>query len=417
MKRKRVLYAALSAASVFVVFGAASCKKTAAAGSATVTFWYWDDTVSADYDAAIKEFEGSHPNITVRRSVIPWDDYWTKLQTALPTGTGPDVFWLNQPNAVSYLPTGYVASLEDWADAIHFENFNERFYTPFMYQGKRCAVPFMWDVIVLFYNKDAFDKAGLSYPDENWTWDDFYGAAQKLTIKNGNTTTRYGVLIDGNSMQSGVGPFIFQNGGSVYNSDGTKLTLNTPEAKDSIQRQLDMINGGYAPTQQMVSESTAPSLFMSGAAAMMSGLSVRVSMFAEGLGENLRVAPLPRQKRQATIYHNIAYAASASAKAPEAVKEFLVFLAGKRAAEIVSKTFAPCYTGMAGLYFQEYAWAGADYIPQAIDYGFPLPIASKNAGAVYTLVDSEMSKIFAAAGQVENKLANLETLVNAAIAK
>ena len=413
MKRKQIFGGAIMAALVMIAGG---CSKAASTGTQTVNFWYWDDLVSADYETLTAEFEAANPGIKVQRSVTPWADYWTKLQTALPTGTGPDVFWLNHPNAVSYLPTGHVMDLEPWAADIKYENFNERFYQPFTYQGKRYAVPFMWDDIVLFYNKAAFDQAGVAYPTADWTWDDYYGAAEKLTVKDGNITAQYGVLVHG-SMQSGVGPFIYQNGGSVYSADKTRLTLNTPEAAEAVQRQLDMINRGFAPTAQEVQESTADSLFISGAVAMLPGLSVRVSHYAEGLGGQLRVAPLPRQRQQGTIYHNIAYAAAAKTKAPEAVKKFLAFLASRRAAEAVSKTFAPCYSGTADLYFQEYMWADARYIPESINYGFPLPIASKNAGAVWTMVENEMMKIYASAGEVGNKLADLETLVNAEIAK
>ncbi|MDR2483118.1 MAG: sugar ABC transporter substrate-binding protein [Treponema sp.] len=420
MKRKQVfggpLAGAMMAALAALVMIAGGCSKAASTGTQTVNFWYWDDLVSGDYETLVKEFEAANPGIKVQRSVTPWADYWTKLQTALPSGTGPDVFWLNHPNAVSYLPTGHVMDLEPWAADIKYENFNERFYQPFVYQGKRYAVPFMWDDIVLFYNKAAFDQAGVAYPTADWTWDDYYGAAEKLTIKDGGVTTQYGVVVQG-SMQSGAGPFIYQNGGSVYNADRTQLTLNTPEAAEAVQRQLDMINRGFAPTIQEVQESSADSLFISGAVAMMPGLSVRVSHFAEGIGDQLRVAPLPRQRRQGTIYHNIAYAAAAKTKAPDAVKQFLAFLATRRAAEIVSKTFAPCYSGMADRYFQEYMWADARYIPESINYGFPLPIASKNAGAVWTMVEDEMMKIYAAAGEVGNKLADMETLVNAEIAK
>jgi multiple sugar transport system substrate-binding protein len=155
---------------------------------------------------------------------------------------------------------------------------------------------------------------------------------------------------------------------------------------------------------------------MSGAIAMIPGLSIRLGYYAETLGQNVRVAPLPRQKQQGTVYHNIAYVAAAKSKVPEAARKFLAFTATRRAAEIVSKTFAPCYTGTADLYFQEFAWADARYIPESINYGFPLPIASKNAGAAWTLVEDEMTKIYSVAGQVGNRLTDLENLVNAEIA-
>ena len=389
-----------------------------ASGSSSnvVKMWYWDDVVTADYRVMVREFEAANPGIKVELSVIPWDDYWTKLQTSLPTGTGPDVFWLNHPNAVSYLPTGHVMDLEPWAADINFSNFNERFYQPYSYRGKRYGVPFMWDDIVLFYNKALFDKAGIAYPNANWTWDDYYRAAQRLTVKSGNTTTQYGVLISG-EMQNGVAPFIYQNGSTVYNTDGTRAVVNTAGAREAVQRQLDMINGGFAPTTQQVAESGILQLFSSGVVAMMPHLSIRVSTLAEGLGRDLRVAPLPRQQRQATIFHNIAYAAAAKTKNPEGVRKFMAFLASRRAAEIVSKTFAPCFNGMAERYFQEYTWADTRYITESINYGFPLPIASKNAGALWALADTEMSKIYTRAGQLGNQLADLENLLNAELAK
>ncbi|MCL2558441.1 MAG: hypothetical protein FWE09_08175, partial [Treponema sp.] len=133
--------------------------------------------------------------------------------------------------------------------------------------------------------------------------------------------------------------------------------------------------------------------------------------------QDVRIAPLPRQERQATIFHNIAYAVSAQTRNPDEARKFLSFLASRRAAEIVSRTFAPCFNGMAELHFAEYAWANAHYIPGTIDYGFPLPIASRNAGSAWTMVENGLQSIFATAGQVGNGLAALEAEVNAEIAR
>src|SRR5262249_13550804 len=44
----------------------------------------------------------------------------------------------------------------------------------------------------LYYNRDLFDKAHVAYPNNNWTWQDFLTAAQKLTVHQGNDTTQWG---------------------------------------------------------------------------------------------------------------------------------------------------------------------------------------------------------------------------------
>ena len=407
----------------FMLFGLAAAMITALLGFScsgdsrtVVTMWYWDDLVSDDFDVIIREFEQVNPDIRVQKVVTPWATYWTRLQTALPTGSGPDIFWLNHPNTVTYLPTGLVRDLEDWADDINFDNFNPRFSEPFSHNGRRFGLPFMWDSIVLFYNKAIFDKMGVAYPDENWTWDDYYSAAEKLTLREGQNVVHYGA-VPNSSMQSGVGPMIYQSGATPFNADRTRIMLNTPQAIDAVQRQLDMINSGFAPTQQVISESSVMALFGSGAVAMSSNLSVRISHFAELMGRDVRIAPLPRQAQQATVFHNIAYAVSEKTRNPDAVRKFISFLASKRAAEIVAHTFAPCFNGMAELTFAEYEWANAGYIPESINYGYPLPIASRNAGSAWTMTENGLAGIFAAAGQVGNQLADLEDQVNAEIAR
>jgi multiple sugar transport system substrate-binding protein len=314
------------------------------------------------------------------------------------------------------MPTGLVKDLEPWAADINFNNFNERFTQAFSYQGKRYAVPFMWDSNVLFYNKAHFDRAGVAYPNENWTWDDFYDAARRLTIREGGNTVQYGVLVHPN-FQSGVGPFIFQNGQTVLNADRTRSILDNPATRDTIQRQLDMINGGYAPTMQVIAESTELALFSSGVVSMLTAHSIRVSHFADGLGRNLGVAHLPQQQRRATIFHNIAHAASARTRNEEGTRQLIAFMASRRLAEIISTTFAPCFTGMSDRFFAEYAWAGAGIIPSTIDYAFPLVVAARNSGAVGTLMGNELTRIYTNAGQLGNQLAEFDRIINAEIAR
>lgn len=390
------------------------CKNNA--GTKVINLWYWDQNADPVYNQFIAEYESQNPGIKIAKSVTPWADYWTKLQTALPTGTGPDVFWLNHPNAVSYLPTGLVMDLESIAGDIHFENFNENFYKPFSYQGKRYGVPIFWDTIILFYNKALFDKAGIAYPNENWTWTELYNAAQVLTIRDGTRTTQYGVIAAADP-QSGFTNFVYQNGGRLFSDDRMRMTINSPEAREAIQLNLDLIyKYGCAPTPQILSETSSTTLFMSGAAAMLPEISANMSQYANVLGKNLQIAPLPKQKQRASVYHNIAYVASAKTKYPEEVKKLMVFLASREHADTLSKVWAPCFTGTTEQHFSAYNWINARYISEAIQYGVPLPISGKNAGAVYTLLNVEMSKIFATP-QLGNRLAALENIINAEIAK
>jgi len=157
-------------------------------------------------------------------------------------------------------------------------------------------------------------------------------------------------------------------------------------------------------------------MFQSGLIAMMPYISANLKQYAEVLGKDLGVAPLPKQKQKASVYHNLAYAASAKTAHPTETKAFLAFLASKRHAEILSKVWSPCFKDSAELYFKEYSWLDTKYITEAITYGHALPISGKNAGQVYTLLGNELDKVYANP-QVGTGLANVQSVINAQIAK
>ncbi|HEX3045577.1 MAG TPA: extracellular solute-binding protein, partial [Bacillota bacterium] len=53
-------------------------------------------------------------------------------------------------------------------------------------KGKLMAFPYRSDIYILYYNKDIFDKAGVPYPTNDMTWDQFQATAKKLTSGQGN---------------------------------------------------------------------------------------------------------------------------------------------------------------------------------------------------------------------------------------
>jgi hypothetical protein len=126
---------------------------------------------------------------------------------------------------------------------------------------------------------------------------------------------------------------------------------------------------------------------------------------------------MPRQKQQASTYHNSNYVVSAKTKNPDAVKKVTAFLSSKRHAEIITNTFPPWYNGMTEIHFQKYNWVDTKYITEAMQYGFQFPFPSgSKAGPVRTMMEQEMNKIFTKP-QLGNSLAEMQTLLNAELAK
>ncbi len=99
---------------------------------------------------------------------------------------------------------------------------------------KVIGFPAVVDNIGLLYNKTLFDKAGLAYPTADWTWEDFRNAAKKLT-DTANHVYGYGYSVSGSEETTWqFWPHLWQNGGSIMNSAGTKSEFASPAGDDAL---------------------------------------------------------------------------------------------------------------------------------------------------------------------------------------
>jgi multiple sugar transport system substrate-binding protein len=82
----------------------------------------------------------------------------------------------------------------------------------------------------MFYRKDMFDAAGLSYPTKDWTWDDFEADAKALTNPAQKT---YGFAIFAPESEYYWEPFLWQAGGHLTSADGNSVAFNSPQGIES----------------------------------------------------------------------------------------------------------------------------------------------------------------------------------------
>ena len=131
-----------------------------------------EETLNKMYEA----FHEAYPNITVQIETIAMDDYFTTMQTRIAGGTGPDCFEMNIENFGTYASQGILDDLSG-ADT---EGINQTALQAFQYDGTQYGIPENFSTVVLVYNKDLFDQAGIGYPDDSWTRDDVDAAAKKI---------------------------------------------------------------------------------------------------------------------------------------------------------------------------------------------------------------------------------------------
>ncbi|MGQ9630525.1 MAG: ABC transporter substrate-binding protein [bacterium] len=202
----------------------------------------------------------------------------------------PDVFYMSVSYVKDWVAMGALENLQRYVDRdIDPTNYFSGVFKMVRYpdaKGDMYAFPFAWVVCISYYNKDMFNKAGLPYPKEGWTYDDLLNYAKKLTVdKNGDgQTDQWGYYVYGRYAQ--FDPFIYGNGGDLTSSDFKRFTLgDDPRAKRAAQFLVDLVaKHKVSPTTAMMKGIKEP--FGEGLLAMITEGSWRIDTFRKSAGDN-----------------------------------------------------------------------------------------------------------------------------------
>jgi multiple sugar transport system substrate-binding protein len=357
-----VLCVALLVCTVSTVAGAEATTK--------LTLALWDDSQVSGIQMMVDKFMQDNPDITVEIQCTPWAQYWTSLEAAAMGGTLADVVMMHPEKVTAYAEGGMIASLDDLAasGAIDMTQFPQNIVKDFTVDGVKYGVPKDYSTFGLWYNKDLFDAAGLAYPTAEWTWDDLYNAAVKLTDKDAGV---YGFIARYDT-NDGAYHFIWQNGGDIINADQTASGFDDPATIGAIEYMVKFIQEGLSPTAADLANTDASSLFLSGKAAMQIAGSWMCSTYAAASDMHLDVAELPTGKQRACLCGGMGWVLSAADTQNEAAVKLITYLAGEDANIIQAQSGVaiPAYNGSQTAWVESWPQLNAQAFVNAASYGY-----------------------------------------------
>lgn len=407
---------------VLLVFGMmmfAGCGQESSSGSGNVKITYaiWDKNQKPGMDAIAEEFHKENPEITVEVQVIPWGQYWTKLEASATSDTMPDVFWMHSQSFLRYANNDLLMDLTDKVKGdVDLNNFPKDLVELYSKGGKLYAVPKDYDTIGLWYNKTLFDQKGIPYPDESWDWNKLVEVAQKLNDPDKGV---YGIVAPPDQ-QSFYYNFVFQNGGEILNKDKTKSGYAEEATQQAVQYAVDFSQKyKVSPTVQQLADMSREQYFESGKAAMGLFGSWMLGDFKENeyVAKNCDVTVLPKGKKQATIYNGLGNAVAAKTKHPEEALKFVKFLGGETANKIQAEKSAaiPAYKGT------EQGWVDANshfnvkVYPEMLKYAVIFPNSESREKWMQLEIDL-MSKIWSGDVSVKDGCNELAKQIDAMLA-
>jgi len=342
--KKIVGAAAAAVLAMGMVFAGGSGDKKAASKNEPVTLKWalWDYAQTVYYKPLIEAFEASHPNIKIEPLDLGSSDYSTMLSTQLTGGDSSiDVVTIKDiPGYATLVKAGQLLSLDSIVkdQKIDLKKYNGA-AEQMTVDGKLYELPFRSDFRVVFYNKDLFDKAGVAYPSNDMTWEEYDALARKMTSGSGASKV-YGVHY--HTWRSIIQCQAILEGKTVVQPP---YDFMKPYYERVLKQQKDGICMDYA---QLKTTSTHYSgVFYNNSVAMMEMgswfISTLGSQIAQGKTEvkNWGIVKEPHAKGVkpgTTVGTLTGVGVSMASKHWKEAGEFVAFLCGAQGAEVLAKT-------------------------------------------------------------------------------
>ena len=192
----------------------------------------------------LSEFEKNNPDIKVDFMHIP-QNYFQKIHLLFASNTAPDVIFINNLYLPVYANAGLLEEL----------SVNGTFYPQALealsWKGKLYAIPRDVSNLVIYYNKDLFDKKNIPYPKNDWTLDNFLETAKKLTDKN-----TFGISFEEDPLF--YLPYLMSNGGGILPDE-----ISKPESQNAITFYADLRKKYHvAPLKSESASATTAQMFL-----------------------------------------------------------------------------------------------------------------------------------------------------------
>jgi len=330
MRRTRVALILAACTMVATGCGSAGGGKDTGSGPASGQITVWDYYGEATpLKKSIARFTKTHPDIKVKYQAFDYDTTHDKFAVATSSGDAPDLATVDMTWIPSFAANGLLSDLTPLSGGKLNGTDMKSQYTAganeaMQYQGKQVATLYDFDAYALYYRKDILARKGIAVPK---TWDDLVTASNQMAERPspGAKPTRYGLQVLPDTFH--YSQLLFQNGGSILDSDGKKAAFNSDAGVEALDYMHGLIKDGgglyWADPNNTVAgvKDQQIGMFVNGPYMMgqlKSGAPEQAGKWA--------VAPAPYNKQPGSYLGGTGLVVPTGAKNPRAAWELMQFL-------------------------------------------------------------------------------------------
>ncbi len=235
---------------LLTILSALMLMVSAVAAQDPITLKLWSATKAEGANQhMIDAFEAQHPDIHVEYEEFPWSDAdWAlRLTTATAAGDLPDVILAPQVG-ISWYIQGFLQPVNDLVDrdSIDMHTWSQAWLDLAIFNGDIIGLPFEGSAMLLYYNADLLQEAGINTDVGPQSWSELMTDADQL-VKHGDNgkLSQLGYVADFGG-QTRLTLYMYGNGGGFFAPDCSAPILNEPqnvEALDWYVNTYDRVGG------------------------------------------------------------------------------------------------------------------------------------------------------------------------------
>lgn len=294
------------------------------------------------YEQQMPKFMEANPGIELVKESFPGAEFTAKITTMQAGGTLGDVIWsaLGQSKIQFGWAQGLIAPIDDLVAShnVDLSEWYEGCISAITEEGNLLGLPFKAHPgqAVVYYNKNAFDAAGLAYPTAEWTQDEQIEMAKALTITEGDRVTQFGYFPQ-TSWKAFVTLFR-AFGTELLNEDGTVFQFNSDGGKEAIRWLTALFHEHQvAPTpDQIVGDSRQ--MWTSGSMAMFQA-GTWASNLGNAIEDRFEWTAVPNAIGPGSVggsdYEVDAYCVTTATEHPDEAFEWVKYLCNQESGELL----------------------------------------------------------------------------------
>ena len=249
-------------------------------------------------DKIIENYNGGTPKMSVQSIMLVWADYYTKLQTAVAAGKGPDIGVSHVSKLSELVEQGVVIPIDEYLDQLGVDlskSYSQTSIDSVTFDGSTYAIPLDTHAEILYANTDIMEKAGVELNGDGQldisSIEDFKAILDKIKAVIPDDGSTIAITNAGDDPYRLWWAVYFQMGGSgLVNDEGTAVTLDTDTAVKAAEFVKSLYDDGYI--KEGIDDHQA--FFQSGKAGLCIGGTWATGAFEGTDGLKFEAQPFPQ---------------------------------------------------------------------------------------------------------------------------